>query len=98
MGDDLGDEWWSHGANNSGLGAPWPGPFGAGANGLPRWMWILLSSVVVITPGLDWALLDLWSCQLFCRSGLMRNTAWPMISLGSGEHVLTVTICTGELL
>ena len=52
-------------------------------NGLPKWMWILLSSVVM-TFGPE--LLDLWTCQLLCLSGVTRKTAWPpTTSTGSAE-------------
>lgn len=64
-------------------------------------MWILLSSVVM-TLGPE--LLDLWTCQLVCLSGVTRKTACPpTISTGSVERersgvpVVTDTICIGDM-
>lgn len=69
--------------------------------GLPKWMWILLSSVVM-TLGPE--LLDLWTCQLVCLSGVTRKTACPpTTSTGSVERersgvpVVTDTICIGDM-
>lgn len=68
--------------------------------GLPKWMWILLSSVVM-TLGPE--LLDLWTCQLGCLSGLTRKTACPPTTstcsaerARSGVAVVTDTICMGD--
>lgn len=64
-------------------------------------MWILLSSVVM-TFGPE--LLDLWTCQLLCLSGVTLKTAWPpTTSTGSvetersGVPVVTDTICMGDM-
>lgn len=64
-------------------------------------MWILLSSVVM-TLGPE--LLDLWTCQLLCLSGVTRKTACPpTTSTGSvecersGVPVVTETICIGDI-
>ena len=69
--------------------------------GFPKWMWILLSSVVM-TLGPE--LLDLCSCQWPCRSGITRNTACPpTTSTGSvardppGAPVVTETIWMGDM-
>lgn len=64
-------------------------------------MWILLSSVVkTFVP----ELLDLWTCQLLCLSGVNRKTACPPRSSSgsaererSGAPVVTDTICIGDI-
>lgn len=68
---------------------------------LPRWMWILLSSVVMILLLLLWPFL--MGIGTICFSGVTLKTARPMvISCGSGEGepsgtiVLTVIIETGD--
>ena len=64
-------------------------------------MWILLSSVVIT---FEPVLLDLWTCQLFCLSGLTRKMAWPPVTSNgsagwdrSGLPVVTETIWIGDM-